>query len=37
VNEKELIKRAKEKYKLGGKRLENVIERDCGYNRYRER
>jgi len=25
VNEKELIKRAKEKYKLGARRLEKVI------------
>jgi len=37
VNERELIKRAKEKYKLGAKRLEKVIKRDCGYNRHRER
>jgi len=37
MNEKELIKRAKGKYKLGARRLEKVIKRDCYYNRYRER
>ncbi len=30
MNKKEIIKRAKEKYKLGARRLEKVIELDCG-------
>jgi len=30
MNERETIKRAKGKYKLGARRLEKVIERDCG-------
>ena len=30
MNEREIIKRAKGKYKLGARRLEKVIERDCG-------
>jgi hypothetical protein len=37
MNEKELIKRAKGKYKLGERMLEKVIKRDCWHNRYRER
>jgi len=28
VNEREILKRAKEKYKLGARRLEKVIELD---------
>jgi putative transposase len=29
MNEREIIKRAKGKYKLGARRLKKVIERDC--------
>jgi len=30
VNKREIIKRAKEKYKIGTRRLEKVMERDYG-------